>query len=479
MYIPELQIGEPLPVGTYVDPPLSSDAEIDSFNFQVEAVNKTEKPKNLEAAMQRVERRYQSSRWKVREDFLSDQHINDILDIMQFKQGKRTPGAIFMRNGCTTNTAVFAKFGRAAVFKMVKNRLFELLDRTKDHRYVCDAIRIFIKREAHKKSKALQKRWRLIWGVSLIDQCIDRLLYAEVCEKEIEMYEEIPSKPGLGFMHGTTHKLVSKYSNGSKKWISFDAKSFDISCPGWGLAAVREINERLCSNPFGSQWELWKQLSEAREQAALYGKFVFSNGVVCLKTKPCIQPSGRFTTISTNCKLVVLLRDLDDIDEGREFAQDNIIAMGDDTVQDGLDDPQRFVDNLKRKYGVQFTIESEQGEFCDQNFCSKKFAKTKDGVYVPVPLNWDKNVYELCNVERKVVKSGETQMTLNRAGALSSLCAEYAFHEKFNLLHEKLAMLDGGRWFNSKNYFQNLVTGFEGAGAELGKFPDTHYAQEA
>jgi len=457
----ELAIGDQ-PEGVYFDPPLSSDAEIDSFNAQMHSVNTTLPPATLQEAIHRVERKLQKVKWVLRYDFLENGHVNEVLDHMEFEAGKKSPGAIYLRAGCATNADVFKKFGRAGVRAALFARIKQLLSGS-DPRYMSDAIRIFIKREMHSANKKEQRRWRLIWGISLIDQMIDRLLYTSVINAEISVCTEIPSKPGFSFKGGGTHRMVTKYSNGSKKWISFDAKSFDLSCPGWALEAARQINENLCVNPFGEDWETWKALSRARESAAQYGSFVFSNGVVCKKVVPCIQPSGRFTTISTNCKIVLLLRELDDIDEGRPFAMDNIVAMGDDTVQDGIDDPARFVANLKSKYQFQFTIESEQGEFAEQNFCSTQFKRLSTGTYVPVPLNWAKNTYELCHVEAKICKDPKT-FAENRASALSSLCIEYAFHPRFTEIHRLLATLYPSE-FRSESYYKQIVTGFEVAGS--------------
>jgi hypothetical protein len=444
--------------GAFVDPPLDSNAEIDSFNHQAAAVNFTKAPKALNEAMIRLEDMYRECRWNVEEDFGSHAHITRVALYVLKNGPSKSPGAIYLRAGHGTNKDVFDAVGIAGVVRAVELRVAELLLGT-DPRYSADPIRLFIKREAHKASKAIDKRWRIIWGISLVDQIIDRMLYTPMCDAELANCATIPSKPGYSFKYGGVDRMVRMYSNGSKKWISFDAKSFDISAPGWGLAAVRTVNERLCLNPYSPAFRAWCNLSIAREEAVLYGRFVFSNGVVCEKTHACIQPSGRFTTISTNCKLVVLLRIINDIEEGRESSSAFIIAMGDDTVQDALPDPEIFVKQVKERYGVTFTVESKVGEFASQNFCSTEFKKLSSGVFVPVPLNWQKNTHELCHPEAKVAKS-PLELKENRGSALQSLCCEYAFHDKFEELHSLLARYNPEK-FRSKEYFQGIVTGWE------------------
>lgn len=460
MYQEELAIGVQN-TGAFVDPPLDSNAEIDSFDHQAKAVNFTTAPRALGEALVRMEDIYKECRWLVPEDFGSKAHIRRVAEYV-FKNGPgKSPGAIFLREGHGTNKDVFAAVGMEGVCYAVELRVAELL-LDGDHRLSADPIRLFIKREAHKASKAIDKRWRIIWGISLIDQIIDRMLYTPVCDAEIANCENIPSKPGYSFKYGGVDRMVRKYDDGLKNWISFDAKSFDISAPGWGLAAIRTLNERLCGNPYSSAFPIWQRLSLAREEAVLYGSFVFSNGVVCEKQHPCIQPSGRFTTISTNCKLVVLLRVINDVEEGRPSHRDNIIAMGDDTVQKALPDPKVFVAQTKERYGVTLTVESEVGRFADQNFCSTEFRRLPSGVFVPVPLNWAKNTHELCNPESKIAKS-PSSLKENRGSALQSLCCEYAFHERFGELHSLLARYNPDK-YRSAAYFQGIVTGWESDG---------------
>lgn len=458
VYQPELALGEQN-TGAFVDPPLDSTAEIDSFDHQAAAVNFTTEPKCMREALSRMEDIYRVARWEVPDDFGTKAHIIRVCEYVRQTGATKSPGSVFLRMGHGTNKDVFDAIGMLGVVRSVELRVSDLLLSANPNQ-CADAIRLFIKREAHKASKAVDKRWRLIWGVSLIDQIIDRMLYTPVCDAEIAHCADIPSKPGYSFKYGGVDRMVRKYSDGSKEWISFDAKSFDISAPGWALAAVRQLNENMCLNPQHEKFKLWQDLSNAREIAVLYGSFVFSNGVICEKTHPCIQPSGRFTTISTNCKVVVLLRVINDIENGRKTDPNSIIAMGDDTVQK-IANPHKFVEEVKERYGVTFTVESNQGLFEDQNFCSTEFKKQPNGVFAPVPLNWVKNTHELCNPEAKVAKNPAT-LQENRGSALQSLCCEYAFHPGFDQLHSLLAHYSPEK-FRSASYFQNIVTGFEQA----------------
>lgn len=462
-YLVDLDVGED--ISDFVSPPLGSGDEIDSFNFQAKAVNFTPAPKELEQAICAMERAYSSCKWEVPEDFLSDAHVRRVCQHVRDKLGEKSPGAILLRAGMNSNTMVFEQLGMDALVAMVTERIHDLLAAA-DPRYVSDPIRLFIKREPHKKSKAVDKRWRLIWGVSLVDNIIDRLLYTIPLQKEIENCASIPSKPGYSFKYGGTDKMVRQYgATRSDKWRSFDAKSFDISAPEWGLRLSRTVTSRLCLTRATNDtlFQKWEALSVARDEACLFGSFVFSNGVVCRKTKACIQPSGRLTTIKANCMIVVGSRFCYDISKGEVPDPMSIIAMGDDTVQDHIKDPDEFVDYVREKHGITFTVESEPGPFEKQNFCSTEFRKLDSGVFVPIPLNWKKNAYQLCHPETKVARNKE-RLDENRGSCLQSLCCEYAFAPQFKQLHTLLAVKYPDRW-RSQEYFQALVTGWECAEA--------------
>jgi hypothetical protein len=131
--------------------------------------------------------------------------------------------------------------------------------------------------------------------------------------------------------------------------------------------------------------------------------------------------------------------------------------MGDDTVFDNIGDADAFIAYL-RKRGYTWTIESEEGPFESQNFCSTKFVKNSVGVFVPIPLNWEKNVFALSHPEK-----GKEEFI---GPTLMSLCTLYAFdEERFIKLHGLLAA-HGGSYFRSKQWFQAIVTGFEGPASE-------------
>lgn len=445
--------------GKYRFPERTSEEEITSFNLQSARIDPGTPPSPLELrrAIHRMEQLMAPARWEIPSDFLQPTHILRVLTHISDTAGDKSPGAIFKRSGYSTNADVFNKVGLEGLARMVIERIVALCKATDEEaRYMSDPAQISIKMEPHKKAKADEGRWRCIWGISLIDQAIDRLLYQNMSDAAILSHEKIPCKPGMSFGNGGTDKFVRQHDDGSDRWRSFDARSYDLSVPGWRLEAQAEVEKRLLitQGPARDRWEL---LAHKRNIATNYGSLVFSNGAVLEITQPMIQRSGHFLTIYRNSMGATLLKVLWDVRRQLPTTPNSVVAMGDDTVAKDLEDPKQpergaepFLEFIK-EMGSEFTEESKPGKFPAQNFCSREFRQVF-GRWVPIPLNWDKVTFKLANVEkRKIDTVGD---------ALQSLCGEYAFHPNFSLLYAKLQEHFPEKAF-SIAHFQELVTGFE------------------
>jgi len=440
----------------FVIPPTDAQAERDSFNFQSTAFNDKPLKANKEKILQSMESMLKDYQFKIAGDFLEDTHIRRTICRVVATHGTKSSGARFARMKLQTIADVAAHLGEEGIFHLVKDMLNKLLDPSTDVKYVSEALRAFVKREPHKRSKALQKRWRLIFGMDLVDRIIDELLYHEMLETALKASGKGPLKPGYNFLKGGVDKMVRKYSKtASKSWHSFDAKQHDMTCSEESLCLVRDLNIRLCRS-VGSLRDKWEHLVRRREEAVLYGSINFSDGTLIRKKLGGIQPSGRLTTIDSNSKIVLSLRVGWDLERGITPCADESVCMGDDTVFDNIGEPEEFIAYLQER-GYNWTLESEKGEFASQNFCSIKFILNETGQYVPVPINWEKNVFNLCHPEK-----GSEQFV---SSALMSLCTLYAYDEEhFPLLHGLLAE-HGGDNFRSRSWFRNVVTGVESPGS--------------
>lgn len=460
-------------VSGYAYPPMGADAEMRSFNYQADYFNRTQAPSEGKARqiIHRMEEFYDKARFELPYDFLEDSHLDRIITLVMLRLSDKSPGSKFLRMGLGTNGEVFDKFGllglraqlRAAVDAMLSVKVDEDKDpddvwmelRDVKKHPACDHLRCFVKFEGHKRDKLEAGRFRLIFGTGLIDQLLDRLLYQNAADVAITNHMHIPSKIGFNPKKGGVNKLVQVYDDGSDEWLSFDKKANDWTVSGYN----HDINARLVARlntTQGPTRSKWCKMHYLRVEQIKYGAIVFSNGLVLEKTIAGILPSGWFLTAYWNSMIVVQERVSYDIHHHLTSVGKSTICMGDDSVQNlkGIV-PADFVRFQKETNGVTYTLESDKGRLCEQNFCSFQIKAVSKGFFVPIPLNWEKNAFHLWNAE----KPNDEKL----ANTLNSLCIEYAyspshFDRLYGLLREKYPAQT-----KSTAFYKDIVTGFESA----------------
>jgi len=197
---------------------------------------------------------------------------------------------------------------------------------------ICSPIRLFIKDEPHASKKRSSGKLRLISGVGVDDQVLDRMLYGVQNSFEIDHWTECPSKPGMGLSDrdltvlGTV--LSEMLSHGPVQGT--DISGWDWSVQNWEMELDSEIRAAL-AGASGSQFHF---LLRVRAYCAANKVFCLPDGSLVAQTYPGVQPSGWYCTSSTNSRMRVIARVAavvlaggDTKDAGR------IIAMGDDAVE--------------------------------------------------------------------------------------------------------------------------------------------------
>lgn len=442
------------PVGMYVGPQVSAEDEIASAMFHVDRINLTPEPKEFkEKVLQQAETMYAHARWEQVEDWRSDKRVKEIISKLNMKSG---PGYPYCHEA-STNESYLKKMGVDSVVRLVQDRL----DRLAAGEKAADPVRIFIKREPHDVGKAANKRWRMIWNVSLIDQIIDSLLWQAEIDVEILRHKKIPSKPGWTPLKGGMNYLFEDMYRVGAKYGTADKSSWDFTVPGWMLWWDMECRFRLCNN-YKPDAE-WVNVAKTRFHALYGGEIIFSNGWIYQQTHECILRSGSKVTISTNSRCQVLLKLLCFADIGKEFDEedDRLNTMGDDSIE-RLSISSDLYANTIRKFGfiVKFIEESYDLTDPKLHFCSERFKRIDGGVHVSVPVNWEKNLFNLCWKEQ--LPSMEILIQ-----TLDSYCQRYAWDEEhFPIIYQEMMRLvsdnpECAHIPHSVTWYQNLVTGFE------------------
>lgn len=260
---------------------------------------------------------------------------------------------------------------------------------------ICDPVRLFIKTEPHKMSKIREGKLRLIQGLSIVDQMIDRLIFGAQNELEISMWSDIPSKPGIGLDDEGLQKMSRWFRSvlESGCLVASDVSGWDWSVQADELDADLEIRTHLCDG-FGS---LWEQLAKIRVLCIKRKTFLFPDGRLVTQVDEGIMASGWYNTSSSNSRMRVYVRALAYSiwceRNGVAFNPAEVkmcAAMGDDCVERGLDGAvYGILEELGHTIKEVTRMETLEGvEFCSHRWYADGLAR---------PVNWVKTLFRFAN----------------------------------------------------------------------------------
>lgn len=239
-------------------------------------------------------------------------------------------------------------------------------------------IRVFIKQEPHKISKAREGRWRLIMASSLCVQLVWHMLFDYLNDKEIAESYHIPSQQGLVLVGGGWKRY-------RKSWVEqgltvgLDKSAWDWTAPFWCVRMNLELRQRLGR---GEKLGEWRKLAELMYRHMFeHPILVLSDGTMLRQLIPGIMKSGCVNTISDNGHDQQFIHCAVAEAQGIEY-DPYPPACGDDTLQH----PKHTQDlAYYRNFGVQVKSVSEDIEFVGHEF-------TANG---PHPLYFSKHLKKL------------------------------------------------------------------------------------
>lgn len=296
---------------------------------------------------------FHTAEWSIPGDFLSKDHYLRV--IRQKIDWTSSPGFPYMRRAPTNGDLFRVKEGVPSedeverYWLVVQNRL-----REKDS----DPIRLFVKAEPHKVKKLENHRYRLISSVSVVDQIVDHMLFGEMNDTMVREWPTLPTRPGW------THLVGGWRAMPVEAWVATDKSGWDWSVQPWLLEMALQVRARLCRNLD----ERWLEMARWR-YLQLYENpvFVTSGGLQLRQLRPGVQKSGCVNTIADNSIMQVILHirvcmEID-IPAGR------LITMGDDVLQEPLEDEERYLEQLGQYCHVKQA--AHVNEFAGFRFCGK------------------------------------------------------------------------------------------------------------
>jgi hypothetical protein len=242
-----------------------------------------------------------------------------------------------------------------------------------------DPVRLFIKNEPHSLEKCGLGRFRLIMSVSLVDKMIEMFLNMHTNKQQIQHWDKIPSKPGMGFTLEMADSIYNSCTEqGLENLASADISGWDWSVKQWLLEAETEYRIRLQSNPSN----FYKDFMRKKTILDSSSVYQFSNGLMVTCNFSGLQNSGKYNTSSGNSLMRVITAFL----VGSNWA----IAMGDDAIESTVVHAQQKYLDLGFRCKMYEPI-TEEFEFCSHIF-------TKDGAYA---LNLNKSLMRLLQNDDK------------------------------------------------------------------------------
>lgn len=235
---------------------------------------------------------------------------------------------------------------------------------------LCDPVRLFIKEEPHSTSKIEEERLRLISNVSLNDEVIDRMLFGNQNEYEIDHWLECPSKPGMGMTDEMAENFVNLLPN---KINSDDVSGYDFNVRYWMMMREADVRIGLTDCDHDS---IFRIIVRNRFHCMSNSVYALSDGRLFTQIIPGVQKSGAYTTSSSNSRMRVGL--------AYDIGADWCIAMGDDALETPVDQAVSKYLNL----GIKVTDYLECGR--EVEFCSHMWDRDKK---VAKPRNWAKSLY--------------------------------------------------------------------------------------
>nr|UUJ35547.1 polyprotein [Rice yellow mottle virus] len=354
-------------------PERGSKAELDSLILQAGRFNRTVCPPGLAQAVQSLQERYPKvpPRRCLRDEWRFDDIFDEVERIL-CETGEvnsaSSPGVPLAGlansngevRGLARDLVCLAVVERLNALASVDPRQHNWTPRELVEKGLCDPVRLFVKNEPHPRKKLLERRFRLISSVSLVDQLVERMLFGPQNNTEISTWWQWPSKPGMGLLTPEQIRLV--WDDVFQKHQAHPAAEADISGFDWSV----------------QDWELWSDLAIRINRGNFQGNlrraaisryycfmnsvFQLSDGTLIQQELPGLMKSGSYCTSSTNSRIRCLMAEL--------IGSPWCIAMGDDSVEGWIEGAQSKYAALGHTCKEYYPCKTRGRELLEFNFCS-------------------------------------------------------------------------------------------------------------
>lgn len=253
-----------------------------------------------------------------------------------------------------------------------------------------DPVRPFIKGEQHPSRKVNTPR--LIMAISLVDQVVERLLFADYCDEEKSHYPNLGNMVGLGRGQHHDAAVLHKVKTISER-LGFGPTASDVS--GWERRVSPEMIEEIPLNLYdcaeGPDKEEWFRLAKLWAVLAPRSVYVIGDELYT-STEYGMMPSGTYMTSYGNGIMRLMYA----------FASGALEAM---VLGDDCDEWTKDPEETMRLYNSWGLVTREYEKFPDDgtqvSFCSKLYVYTGEEQPLVVPQSWAKMVATYANLKTR------------------------------------------------------------------------------
>lgn len=208
------------------------------------------------------------------------------------------------------------------IYTCVQERWKELLSGP-----AMDPINFFIKAEPHKAKKVTDRAWRIIHGVSIVDNLISRILLGTFVNNMLNKYNVLPNKAGWVTVGGGYKWLLNRLP---KMKLMADKSAWDFTLQRWVVEGFVGLLDRLYQFTATEEW----RLVTANHFASLFHGCIYSTGRWKIR-QTCfgVMKTGSYLTISFNSIAQVFLHVLASIRSQTDWRATVPFCLGDDTIQ--------------------------------------------------------------------------------------------------------------------------------------------------
>lgn len=253
---------------------------------------------------------------------------------------------------------------------------------------LCSPVKPFQKKEPHDSKKIKEGRFRIICGISLVDQVVERVFGSDWAYSVKASFPEAPATLGLGFDDDQIARLGNYISSKVDIGVhSSDISGFDSMQQRKMLQAENSIRVRNCINASRCQkWQKAINLLTCLKTACVYA--LPSGIVVCKFNNLRVLPSGSYDTSIKQSYSRAILAKL----AGSVFCR----AQGDDCLEVN----EASSEELSCRYSdLGFPLKTVQFQSShDFEFCSHRYICV-DGAWKAPLVSWPKMIFRLLTLE--------------------------------------------------------------------------------